>query len=207
MKPEFQDLEDALSALRPAPVDAELLARLEAAMNGSLDLPTIEGARVEAKLREAKPAALPAGLMASLERSVASTPFPLDDTIVLFTQRTKARGFNRRYRPVAAAAAVACLGALAALFMPVGKTGRTPSVAETRPAEIAPVSRVGYVPASFGRGVQDASDEGVVWKDGRPHRMVKVVYKELGSFTNAEGKKVDVEQPRVEYILVPEKVD
>jgi lipopolysaccharide export system protein LptA len=55
--------------------------------------------------------------------------------------------------------------------------------------------------------VEDASDEGVVLKDGKPHRVMKIVYKEKGSFINAEGRKVEVEQPRVEYILVPEKGD
>ena len=65
----------------------------------------------------------------------------------------------------------------------------------------------GFVPASYGNNVQTASDEGVVWKENRPHRMVRVVYKEHGSFTNDKGERVEAEIPRVEYILVPEKID
>jgi hypothetical protein len=207
MNTEFQELENRLSAMRPAKPDDGLLSRLEDAMEDRLALPTVEDARFEAMVRGAKPVKVPAELMASLESIVSATPFPLDDNIVLFTKGSAIPRFKRRYRPMAAAAAVACLGAATALFMPTSPRGG--SVVENSPATHGkhPISTPGYVPASFGRNVEDASDEGVVLKDGKPHRVMKIVYKEQGSFINAEGKKVEVEQPRVEYILVPEKVD
>jgi len=207
MNTEFQELEHRLSAMRPAAPDEGLLSRLEDAMEDRLALPVVEDARFEAMVRGAHPVKIPAELMASLESIVSSTPFPLDDNIVLFTKGSATPRFQRRFRPIAAAAAVACLGAMAALFMPT--TPRENAVVENHPSAQTkhPISPPGYVPASFGRNVEDASDEGVVLKDGKPHRVMKIVYKEKGSFINAEGRKVEVEQPRVEYILVPEKGD
>jgi len=207
MNTEFQELENRLTAMRPATPQDDLLSRLEDAMEDRLALPVVEDARFEAMVRGARPVKVPAELMASLESIVSATPFPLDDNIVLFTKGSASPRFKRRFRPIAAAAAVACLGAAAALFMPASP--RDGSVVENSgSAQIKhSISTPGYVPASFGRNVEDASDEGIVLKDGKPHRVMKIVYKEQSSFINAEGKKVEVEQPRVEYILVPEKAE
>jgi hypothetical protein len=205
MNTEFQELEHRLSAMRPAAPDEGLLSRLEDAMEDRLALPVVEDARFEAMVRGAQPVKIPAALMASLESIVSSTPFPLDDNIVLFTKGSAAPRFKRRYRPIAAAAAVACLGAATALFMPTAPRESVAVEKHTGSAVNHALSAPGYVPASFGRNVEDASDEGVILKDGKPHRVMKIVYKEQGSFINAEGKRIEVEQPRVEYILVPEK--
>jgi hypothetical protein len=207
MNTELQELEDRLSAMRPTTPDDGLLSRLDDAMEGRLALPHVDDGRFEAMARGARPVKVPAELMAAMESIVAATPFPLDDNIVLFTKGSAVPSFKRRYRPMAAAAAVACLGAAAALFVPSNRSA-SPVAEQTPPVkDHATISASGFVPASFGRNVQDASDEGIVWKDNKPHRVVKVVYKELGSFVNAEGKRVEVERPRVEYILVPEKID
>jgi len=207
MNTEFQELEDRLSAMRPAAPEDGLLSRLEDAMEDRLTLPVVEDARFEAMVRGAQPVKIPAELMASLESIVSATPFPLDDNIVLFTKGSASPRFKRRYRPIAAAAAVACLGAAAALFMPASPHGGSVAGNSAATQIKHSISTPGYVPASFGRNVEDASDEGIVLKDGKPHRVMKIVYKEQSSFINAEGKKVEVEQPRVEYILVPEKAE
>lgn len=213
MNDEFHDLEARLAGLRPGGPDAALLARLEGAVHGSLAIQTAEEARFEGALRSsARPAELSAGLLARLEGVVADTPFPVDGNIVLFTRPAPAPAAKRRswqFRPLAAAAAVAVLGAVSALLIPGGKTAGSGGDTIARNHSSAPVAATpaGFVPAGFGSNVSDASDEGVVWKDNRAHRVVKVVYSDRASFTNSDGKRVEVERPRVEYILVPEKTD
>lgn len=206
MNDELQDLESSLSALRPLRTDDALLDRLESAADGTLTELTASELRFQSMLSGHRPAALSADFFASLEQVVASTPFPVGEKIVMFTKGNVAPKAVRRFRPMAAAAAVALLGGITALMVPNG--GSTaghvgPVAADPLPARLS----AGFVPASYGNNVQTASDEGVVWKDSRPHRVVRVEYKERASFINAMGERVEVEQPRVEYILVPEKID
>ncbi|BCU79735.1 hypothetical protein [Luteolibacter sp. LG18] len=215
MNDEFHDIEACLASLRPAVPDAALLARLEEAAHGSLVRPTADELRMEALLGNHQPLTLPPDLMRSLENIVAAAPFQVDEKIVMFTKPNAAPEKARRYRPMAAAAAVALLGGLTALFMPMGKTtsGNGPRVAQSDPAAAMVsgardgVASASFAPSGYGRDVQDAKDEGVVWKNGRPYRVMRTTYKEKASFTNAEGKKVEFEQPREELILVPEKID
>ena len=206
MNDELQDLESSLSALRPLRTDDALLDRLESAADGTLTELTVSELRFESMLSEHRPAALPADFFASLEKVVASTPFPVGEKIVMFTKGNVAPKNVRRFRPYAAAAAVALMGAVTALMVPTGTTtSKHGGVIAANPVPSKLPS--GFVPASYGNNVQTASDEGVVWKENRPHRMVRVVYKEHGSFINEKGERVEAEIPRVEYILVPEKID
>jgi hypothetical protein len=210
MNHDLHDLESSLAGLRPSRADQALLERLESAADGSLTELTVSELRLESLLSGHRPAALPAEFFASLEKVVASTPFPVGEKIVMFTKGSVAPKNIRRFRPMAAAAAVALLGGMTALMMPTGMTttkGGEPIVSNPVPAKLPG----GFVPASYGNNVQTASDEGVVWMQNRPHRVVRVIYNERATFINSEGKRVEVEQslpkPRVEYILVPEKID
>ncbi|MFD0895787.1 hypothetical protein KBB96_02300 [Luteolibacter ambystomatis] len=210
MNDDLHDIEACLASLRPAVPDSALLARLEQAAHGSLVRPTAEEMRMEALLGGHEPLTLPPDLMRSLEGIVANAPFHVDEKIVMFTKPNAAPAPVRRYRPMAAAAAVALLGGLTALMMPAGKA---PSTGPVRVAgspvtsnddRVAPAS---FSPSGYGRDVQDAKDEGVIWKNGRPYRVMRATFKEKASFTNSEGRKVEFEQPREELILVPEKID
>ncbi len=206
MNHDLHDLESSLAGLRPSRADEALLERLESAADGSLTELTVSELRFESLLSGQRPAALPAEFFASLEKAVASTPFPVGDKIVMFTKGNVAPKNIRRFRPMIAAAAVALLGGMTALMMPNGTSAGHHGgsvVSNPIPSKLSG----GFVPASYGNNVQTASDEGVVWKEDRPHRVVRVVYKERASFINAQGERVEVEQPRVEYILVPEKID
>jgi len=206
MNHDLHDLESSLAGLRPSRADQALLERLESAADGSLTELTVSELRFESLLSSQRPAALPPEFFASLEKVVASTPFPVGEKIVMFTKGNVAPKTIRRFRPMVAAAAVALLGGMTALMVPNGTTAGHrggPVASNPIPGKLSG----GFVPASYGNNVQTASDEGVVWKEDRPHRVVRVVYKERASFINAQGERVEVEQPRVEYILVPEKID
>jgi hypothetical protein len=213
MNDKFHDLEACLAKLQPTCTDEDFLNRLEAAVDGSLVNLSVEEIRFERMLAANKPAALSADLLRSLEGVVASTPFAVDEKIVLFTQAGGApvRGGKRTYRPMAAAAAVAILGGLTALFLPVGKGPG----AEAQFASSVPVVEPSYTvnpslnfsPASFQRNVQNATDQGVVWKGDRPHRLMRFIYSERKVYTDPSGKQMEIEIPRVEFHLVPERMD
>jgi hypothetical protein len=213
MSPDLQELEAKLGALRPAALDPGLLARLADSASGDLTTLPPPVARLEASLRGLRPAALPAALAAALE--LPAVPEPVVIPFPTAAQpAARARHWNRPM--LAAAAAVAILGASAALFMPrqdpaAGQVAAAPPAAPRTAPEVrpAPAGRPSsLVPAAFNTGLSEARDEGVVWQDAnQPRRVVKVVYWDRVTLVDAQGRKVEVEKPRIEYLLVPEKID
>ncbi len=203
-------LEAELRKLQAAPLDEALLARLEASADDTWTELTHEERHFENLLREKAPARLSADFLSQLESVTTGVHFPMDEKVILFpngsTPRTK-----RHNRPMwAAAAAVALIGAASALLVP---TTEKP-VANTRSSNgsaapaLAAATTNSFVPASFNRGLSEVHDEGVVWKSNKqPHRLVRVVYTDLVTLKDASGRTVEVEQPRVKYMLVPDKTD
>jgi hypothetical protein len=114
-----------------------------------------------------------------------------------------------RKRPLwAAAAAVAVLGAAAALWVAPDGGRQLATSGAPKPAAVATPAGGSFVTAGYGRDVREAVDEGIVWSEGQvPHRRVRVVYIDKAVITNAKGEKIEVERPRVEWLLVPEKMD
>jgi hypothetical protein len=207
MTPDQPSLEAELRDLHAATLDEALLARLEAAADGTLTRLSPGESRFEELLRESSPARLSPRFTASLESILSEVPFPVDGKILLFP---KAAVRARQPRPIwGAAAAVALIGAITALMIPAGKAPVNPTrqVAVTSPPVTAPANP-NLVPASFNRGLSEVHDEGVVWKsNNQPHTVVRVVYKDLLTLKDTNGRTFQVEQPRVEYMLVPAKTD
>lgn len=206
-------LEAALRDLQAATLDDALLQRLEAAADGTLAQLSREEVRFEEFLRQTSPAKLPPDFMATLEAIVHEVPFAVNEKIVLFPKGNQAP-VTRAKRPMwAAAAAVALVGGLTALMIPTGRIAQnTASQTATSPSISSPMVSTGaegnFVPASFNRGISEVHDEGVVWKsNSQPHSVVRVVYKDLITAKDKDGRTVQVEQPRVEYMLVPAKAD
>lgn len=207
-----RELEGALRDLSPAALDPDFISRLEAAADESLTTLAASELRLEAGLREHSPAALSGDFFQRLENLTAGVPFPVDEKIVLFpkTGPVIRKPAARKNRPMwAAAAAVALIGAATALLMPnapaPGPVVKQSSPGSSRPPVPRPVQN--YVPAGFNASA-NATDEGISWhQSDNPHRVVKVIYRDLVTLKDAEGRTIEVEQPRIEYILVPEKVD
>lgn len=202
-------MEADLRRARPAGLDASLLDRLDACTEGAWTKLTPEETCLEAQLQAIAPAKLPPALMASLESALREVPFPKDETIVRFPLQKPAA--IRKHRGWwGAAAAVALTGAVTALLIPTKpKTG---NIADTPPANTvitpAPANGGELIPAGINRGLSEASDEGFIWQSNQqPHRVLKFVYKDKGTFKDAYGRTYQVERPRVEYILVPAKTD
>lgn len=211
MDSEFQDLEDALKGMRPAKPDAACLDRLLAAVEGRLQNPELSISGIESKLATLQPAVLSPELSARMLETLTRVPFPVDEKVVLFpgAQKPAAKAEPSRRPWYAAAAAVAVAGAFSALMVGGPKTPQAKSggaIAEN--PGIPKVDSRNFVPASMGSGLQDATDQGVTWtKDGKPMRVVRVVFKDKVKLTNPRGEIVEVERPRVQYFLVPEKID
>lgn len=221
MSPDLQELEANLRGLHPAALDSNLLARLEDSANANLTKLSADQAQFENSLRQIQPAKLPPALMAALEATLTAKAAVAASPIIAFPQggAPAASRSRQRHRPMlAAAAAVALLGAAAALFIP-GKgprqTAATPASPSSPAAPLATTPAVpadppadNFVLASRNTGLSQAKDQGVLWQaKSQPHRVVKVVYWDRVTLVNPEGKKIECEQPRIEYILVPEKID
>lgn len=214
MSSELSSLESALKGLRPRTLDPALLDRLEACAHGAWRHASPLEQRDEARLADQPPAAVPPQLMARLEALVATVPFPADRKIVLFPGQHPAAPANQRKRSwLPAAAAVALLGGLAAWFVPT-PTHQAPLAADPQPSLKQPSlpgnppPGRGMVPAGFHRGLSQASDEGVLVRSAdEAHRVLKLVYTDRVTLRDGQGKVVEVEQPRVEYILVPTRID
>ncbi len=209
-------LEDELRALCAAPLDDALLARLEAAADGSLTEIGPEERRFEHQLRAISPAPLAAEHLAELESLFRDIPFSMDEKIVLFPKSPVAKPAAARRRPMwAAAAAVAVIGAATALLMPPAsgpvRTFASLPTPATTPSQAAPtiaVDNSNLVPAGFDRGVSHVKDEGVVWKnDTQPHSLMRVDYIDKITLKDRNGRTYQVERPGFRYMLVPAQTD
>ncbi len=195
--------EAALEAMTPAALDEDLLIRLESCARGSWTTAEAGELEFERRLRQWNPAPLSGAFLERLESACFAASEPVTAAVVPFPARGR---FWRSRTSLAAAAAIALLGAAAALLVPQ-PPGNAPVAAGN--ADVAPplADVRSFVPAGYGRGLSEARHEGVIWRDDGPHRVVRVVYMDRVTLRNAKGEMVEVEQPRIDYILVPAKVD
>ena len=221
MSPDLQELEANLRGLHPAALDRNLLARLEDSANSTLTKLSPAEAQFENSLRHIQPAKLPPALLAALEATLTSTAPVAANPVIAFPQSATPAASRIRHRhwpTLAAAAAVALLGAAAALYIPGKGQRQTAATPVSPPPQAAPFATTptapanpssdNFVLASRNTGLSHAKDQGVLWQaKSQPRRVVKVVYWDRVTLVNPEGKKIECEQPRIEYILVPEKID
>ena len=209
MKTDPSLLEQELRKLQAAPLDDALLERLEASADGTWTELSQQEIRIENSLREVLPAKLSADFLASLVSLTDGVHFPVDQKVIIFP-KTNIYPHKSKHRSMwGAAAAVAVIGAISALLIPTTSNPIKPSQAANRiQPPISSMKSGNFVPASFNRGLSEVHDEGVVWKSNNaPHRVMRVVYMDHVTLKDANGRMMEVEQPRVEYMLVPAKTD
>lgn len=212
MSPNPSSLEADLQRLRPAALDDSLLDRLEACTADRATTLTPMEIALERRLQAIAPAALPASLLASLDAKLNAIPYPTSENIVVFPKPAPAPATPRRQANWwSAAAAVALIGALTAFLVPLDSSPTTPPITkqETHTQKSNPTSTPSSLtPAGFKPGLSEAHDQGVIWKSNdRPHRVLKFIYQDQVTLKDHNGKTYQVQQPRVEYILVPAKND
>ena len=208
MSSDITSLESQLARLRPRIPSEALLDRLESCAAGVWQQTTrVEQAAAES-LAAHTPAALPPALAESLLGTLSKAAFPQESKIVPFPSKDEGRP---RVKPawLSAVALVALCGVLAALLVPVSEKPTSVTASPNHPELSTPApAKTELVPAGFRRGLSETSDEGVVWQaPDRAHRVLRVVYKDTVTMRDHNGRIYQIEEPRVEYILVPAKID
>ena len=213
--------EQELSKLSPAALDEGFLARLTACTDDSATELSADEMDFEATLRSIKLRNAPSALSASLLETLSEAPFAVDEKIVLFNgeSRTKAKsGKNNIFRfNIAAAAAVALLGSVAAFMVPqtgenssltVSNEGSRTSLEEVAVPYVHPSENQNIAAASFDTSLKESKDEGVLWSSAfQPQRIMRFTYTDEVSVLNDDGEAVMVKRPRTEYVIIPERVD
>lgn len=206
--------EQNLADLQPNKLDDDFMDRLVASADGSLTELTGEELQFEASLRKFSPPKLSASFDSILLDTLKDTPFHVDEKIVLFhksTSQSKNTSTKMRRFNLAAAAAVALLGSLAAWITP-GQNNETitynPERFVQEPSKITSAAPSSFAPASFNQNLSDTRDEGVIWNQANhPHRVLRFSYIERITLKNGKGELIQVERPREEYVIIPEKID
>lgn len=208
--------EQELSNLQPSGLDEDFLARLTACAEGTqLDLSEDEIA-LESRLRALRPRKIPSALQTSLLDALGDTPFAVDDKIVLFnkpssgTVRADSKRSSFRFN-LGAAAAVALLGSIAAFMVPKETHNDQKTVTGEEPKSFAApltITPAQVAPASFTRNPSETRDEGVIWRGkNQPHRVLRLTYMDQVMTKDAAGNPISTQRPRVEYVIIPEKID
>jgi hypothetical protein len=216
MSNDLSSLENDLRKLRAAALDDAMMERLEECAADTWDTLRPLELEMEHRLRAHEPAPLEDAMLERMLAHVDGLSFPKSQPKILpfpATVAAEPRTASRGGRWLAAAAAVAMMGALAGWFVPHGSNTEKPLAASSgqrenassRPHLTAPS---GLVPAGINRGLSEASDEGVVLnQNSQPHRVLKFVYNERVTLKDANGRTYHVDRPRVEYLIVPAKTD
>lgn len=231
---ELQELEDQLSELTPASVCCELHARLETSMeacvgDGGGDSQCIEEFEsLELHLRQIAPATMPPNMLDRMVRAMDQwhrDESGQEDVAGIETQRASAHANSKTFGFgfYGAAAAVALLAAITAMFVSDFPTTAERSLASQSP-EVVPVQSPGVstIPSSSGslarRGlIAPASNlltskvinskEGIVYGPAdTPYRCVEVEYVDQVKVKSPDGRSVILSRPRKDRYFIPIKM-
>lgn len=204
MKQDPPTLSDELRAHQGTSLDEAFLTRLTGSAVGTWTELTREEAQYEAFLRQTAPARLEHDFITRLEATTRGVHFNVSEKIVLFPKEGGSGKNSNKLSTWAAAAAVALIAAGSAFMLP----SKNVLSASSQAPLSSSLNLNNFVPASFNRGLSAVHDEGVVWKDNKlPQRLLRFVYTEKTTYKDANGRTVEVEQPKAHYTLLPEKTD
>lgn len=219
LSPELLALEQQLTALVPSAMSPELSDRMEQSMAGVFEH-AVNGCcdfdDLEIHLEQMAPATMPDDILGRMVRAMDRwhENVPIEEKVVPFGEAESARK-ARGGGMLAAAAAVAMLGAVTALVIPRFFDGNQPVVPNTTaaiPVNEANLLTVGsieprdawLVPDSLSHNVTNTVDHGVVMsRDNTPHRCIRVEYVDRLKVQDDEGREIEIERPGVDYVLLP----
>lgn len=203
------NVEQELSKLSPAVIDEGFLNRLIASAEGSAVELSSEEMDFETSLLNIKPRKISSELDSSLLEKLSEVPFAVDEKIVLFNGKSrtvKNTGKNNIFRfNIAAAAAVALLGSIAAFMVP-HHTGGTSITVSKNPTDALEEVNVPYVPPTMNNNLSTASfdtllnDEVATWSyPMQPQRILRPTFFD----ENEIGENAISKQPRLQYGIIP----
>lgn len=225
------ELERQLRRLVPVSMSAQFHARLEGSVRPDHDhaATTVECfEKLEVHLREMAPATMPGDMIDRMVRAMDNwhEQVPVEEKLVAFADGKQGKTRSRPYGAgmFAAVAAVALLGAIAALVLPGSFKDVTSSLSQSATAPKAPQNTqsavlqgpsippnskanahaAGFVQDSLTHKVTNSSDQGVVFAgDDVPHRCIRVEYVERIIVQGADGRRMVLSRPGVKYLLYP----
>jgi len=203
MENENPFMEADLQAFAPCKIDDAFLTRIESCVVGTWVELTDEEAAFENQLRTISPARFDNAQLDALEAACLDTT-PSQPSVIIAMPDPKSLWTSRSW--LAAAAIIALLGAVTALLLPPS-IEKPPVTANNGSASTPKLPLNNFTPASYNRNLNEARSQGVIWRDSEPQRIIRVVYTERVTLNNSKGETVEVERPRIEYILLPAKVD
>ena len=233
---DLMDLEAQLALLVPSAIPRDLIDRV----NAEVDLPMIDAAMnvddselvdLEERLGTLSPSSLSPDVLTRIAEAMDKwhEHVPVEEKVVPFNQLEEAAPKQQIERPsklanfrmYSAAAAVALLGALAAVVLPTWENEATPTVATTDSVEsfnntslpVQSASRVNIsteasnawlVPDSLSHKVTHTSDAGVIMShDNIPHRSIRIDYVDGIKVLDEDGREIEINRPGVQYMLIP----
>jgi len=246
-------VESDLSEMSPHSLSQDLLARMDSELSrvadfdSDLDHVDVVGdglGDLEIRLSQLSPSVMPEDMLARMSDAMDRWQdfTPSEEKVVAFApqkRHKKSGGLNGGM--LSAAAAVALLGAVAALAWPQVNVKSSPSVAQATQSastvvmnnpslQSTPVglessvmgaSSVSAMPSfatNLSSNVQPVTfttdalthkvvgtqDRGVVLsKQNVPHRCIRIEYVDRIKGTDAQGRKIEVETPGVDFMLIP----
>ncbi len=207
---DLKEIESLLAGLNPRPVPESLVGETLAQMEeGSLG--TLEG-----HLQGIAPATLSEDVLGRMASAMDRwhEHVPEEEKVVSF-DKGKARHPKRKSGGMlAAAAAVAMLGAISALVLPqysghqdqgtVQSFTTSPPIVSSENVQPASAQSLRVIPGSLSQKIVNARHEGIVMsRDQRPLRCIRVEYMEKVKVRDENGNIKEVERPRVDRMLIP----
>lgn len=226
LSPELRELEEQLSSMVPCALLEQQTEQFATAMGCEAEQCLCDDEsgldELEKHLEQISPATMRTDILSRMVSAMDTwyEQVPVEEKVVSFrgkesdvpTRRARSGGM------IAAAAAVAVLGAAAALVMPgfmTGENNHQAPTAYTPPADhvndrnvhlsgnVEPAD-AWVVPVSSGYKVVNSRDRGLVMTaDNTPHRCIQLHSLETIKLEDESGREITIERPSVNYLLVP----
>ncbi len=219
---ELLSIEEQLCQLNPGVLSPGMLDRMELVMGAATALSSGDDlTELEVHLDQMSPAAVPGDMLTRMcdamdqwhedsSKQEKVIPFAAD-------QRNSPRFLSGGM--LSAAAAVAVLGAVAALVFPHVTSSQNSTIADggspsqpfTEPAfstpGIAPseiTQNATFTSDALSHKVTSTRDRGVIFsEDNTPLRCIRIDYVDKITVTDKEGREIEIKTPGVDFMLIP----
>lgn len=220
LPPELRELEQMLSSLVPRTLSGDTAELLAASVDAGVCPGNADGlGELEKHLGEISPATMRTDVLSRMVRAMDSwhEHVPVEEKVVSFgTRNDGAKGSGKQPGGMlAAAAAVALLGAVTALVLPRA----TPEDAGDPAVASHPVDAAGsdydvsgqtghkqawLVPDALSHRVVNTADAGIVMAGNQtPHRCIRLDGMETIKMLDEDGREIVIDRPSVSFVLIP----